>query len=300
MHCSCRLHCDNNWYTDSDATDHITGELNKLTMYDAYNGTDQIHVANGTGMEITNVGTSIIPTPRRKLVLNNVLHVPATTKNLISIHKFTLDNDMFIEYYQFYFLIKEQKMRKVLLHGPYKGALYPLPPLTSKFQKLIYSAIHFSIDHWHNYLGHPAHDIVLYVIRDNNLSCSSFEIISSVCDPSLRAKGRQLPYPVSSSRVVAPLELIHCYVWGPVIQSFGHKNTMSILSMIIANSHKSICCTANMKFFNTFLSFQSLVNYYGLVSLRGGGVEYEHLNSFFRQVSISHHVSCLHTHQQIV
>jgi hypothetical protein len=61
-------------------------------------------------------------------------------------------------------------------------------------------------------------------------------------------------------------------VWGPVIQSFGHKNTMSILSMIIANSHKSICCTANMKFFNTFLSFQSLVNYYGLVSLRGGGL----------------------------
>jgi hypothetical protein len=31
---------DNNWYTDSGATDRITGELDKLTMHDAYNGTD--------------------------------------------------------------------------------------------------------------------------------------------------------------------------------------------------------------------------------------------------------------------
>jgi hypothetical protein len=84
-------------------------------------------------MEISRVGTSIIPTPCRNLVLNIVLHVPAATKNLISVHKFTLDNDMFIEFHPFYFLIKDQKMRKVLLHGPCKGGLYPLPPPSSKF-----------------------------------------------------------------------------------------------------------------------------------------------------------------------
>jgi hypothetical protein len=80
-------------------------------------------------MEISRVGTSIIPTPCRNLVL----HVPAATKNLISVHKFTLDNDMFIEFHPFYFLIKDQKTRKVLLHGPYKGGLYPLPLPSSKF-----------------------------------------------------------------------------------------------------------------------------------------------------------------------
>jgi hypothetical protein len=31
---------DNNWYTDSDTTNHITGELDKLTMHNAYNDTD--------------------------------------------------------------------------------------------------------------------------------------------------------------------------------------------------------------------------------------------------------------------
>jgi hypothetical protein len=31
-----------NWYLDSGATDHITGELEKLTMHERYGGNDQI------------------------------------------------------------------------------------------------------------------------------------------------------------------------------------------------------------------------------------------------------------------
>ncbi|KAK1631324.1 hypothetical protein QYE76_005639 [Lolium multiflorum] len=41
---------DTNWYGDTGATDHITGELNKLTMKEKYQGRDQIHAANGQGM----------------------------------------------------------------------------------------------------------------------------------------------------------------------------------------------------------------------------------------------------------
>jgi hypothetical protein len=78
-------------------------------MHDAYNGTDQIHAVNGAGMEISHIGTSVIPTPCHNLVLNNVLHVPSTNKNLISIHKFTLDNDMFIEFHLFNFLSRTKK-----------------------------------------------------------------------------------------------------------------------------------------------------------------------------------------------
>ncbi|KAK1644007.1 hypothetical protein QYE76_061812 [Lolium multiflorum] len=38
---------DTNWYGDTGATDHITGELNKLTMKEKYTGREQIHAANG-------------------------------------------------------------------------------------------------------------------------------------------------------------------------------------------------------------------------------------------------------------
>ncbi|CAN6232325.1 unnamed protein product [Urochloa humidicola] len=40
---------DTNWYADSGSTDHITSELEKLSMKDKYSGTDQVHTASGAG-----------------------------------------------------------------------------------------------------------------------------------------------------------------------------------------------------------------------------------------------------------
>jgi hypothetical protein len=216
---------NNNWYMDSGATDHITGDLDKLTMHDHYSGNDQIHVANGSGMDITRIGNSIIPTPRHNFVLHNVLHVPSTHKNLISVHRFTIDNDTFIEFHPYFFLINDRKMRKVLLHGQCKGGLYPLPPSTSKFQKLVFSAIKISVDRWHNHLGHPYRDIVHRIISNNNLPCAFFDSsCHHVCDACACAKDHQLPYQVSLSRSSVPLELIFSDVWGPAIESFGRKS----------------------------------------------------------------------------
>jgi hypothetical protein len=215
---------DHNWYTDSGAIDHITGDLNKLTMHDHYLGNDQIHAANGTGMNITRIGKTIIPTSHHYLVLNNVLHVPSIHKNLISVHRFTLDNNTFIEFHLYFFLIKDRKTRKVLLHRPCKGGLYPLSPSPSRFWKLVFSAIKIPVDHWYSHLGHPSWDIVRHVMFMNNLPCASFDVSSgSVCDACACAKAHQLPYSLSSSRSSVPLRLIFSDVWGPVIDSFGHK-----------------------------------------------------------------------------
>jgi hypothetical protein len=76
-------------------------------MHEPYTGTDQIHTGNGSGMKITRIGTSLIPTSGCDLVLNKVLHVPSTHKNLIYVHCFTLDNDTYIKFHPFFFLIKD-------------------------------------------------------------------------------------------------------------------------------------------------------------------------------------------------
>jgi hypothetical protein len=44
---------DPNWYLDSVATDHITGELEKHKMHERYGDNEQIKAANGTGMGVT-------------------------------------------------------------------------------------------------------------------------------------------------------------------------------------------------------------------------------------------------------
>lgn len=42
---------DTNWYVDSGATEHIKGELEKVTIREKYRGQDQVHTANGEGHE---------------------------------------------------------------------------------------------------------------------------------------------------------------------------------------------------------------------------------------------------------
>jgi len=92
---------------NSKATDHITGELEKLSICDKYMGGDQVHASNGAGMEIHHVGHSILHSPTSYLHLKNILHVPKASKNLISINRFvmitmhTLNPDCF--------LVKEQQ-----------------------------------------------------------------------------------------------------------------------------------------------------------------------------------------------
>jgi hypothetical protein len=57
--------CDQNWYLDSGVTDHITSELEKLTLHERYNGNNQIRAANGASMDIVHVGTSVVPSSSR-------------------------------------------------------------------------------------------------------------------------------------------------------------------------------------------------------------------------------------------
>jgi hypothetical protein len=64
-----------------------------------------------TGMHITHIDNSTIPTPSRDIILNKVFHVPSSSKNLVSIHRLTYDNNVLVEFHPFSFLIKDQPMR---------------------------------------------------------------------------------------------------------------------------------------------------------------------------------------------
>jgi histone deacetylase 1/2 len=83
---------DTNWYQDSGATHHITGELNNLTLRDAYKGHDTVNTANGQGMNISHIGHSVVRNPTQDFHLRNILHVPNASKNLLYVHRFTYDN----------------------------------------------------------------------------------------------------------------------------------------------------------------------------------------------------------------
>jgi hypothetical protein len=224
---------DTNWYSDTGATHHITGELNNLTMHDNYRGYDKVNTASGQGMDITHVGNSIVRTPVQNFHLRNILHVPRASKNLLSVHRFTYDNRVFIEFHPFYFLIKDQVTRKIIHRGRCVGGLYPLISSlvsSSSSQKHAFVAVKLSQAKWHSHLGHPSSIIVSQIISKNKLPCVRDSTLESVCDSCQRAKSHQLPYPVSTSVSTSPLQLVFTDVWGPASVSVGrHEYYVSFI-----------------------------------------------------------------------
>jgi histone deacetylase 1/2 len=294
---------DTNWYTDTGATHHITSELNNLSFRDTYRGRDKVNTASGQGMDIRHIGHSIIHNSAQDFHLRNILHVLNASKNLLSVHRFTLDNRVFLEFHPHFFLIKDQVMRKILHRGRCVGGLYPLiSSLVASDEKSAFHITKPSQAKWHSRLGHPSSQIVMQVINTNKLPFDKESSEESICDPCQRAKSHQLPYHISNSVSVAPLQLIFSDVWGPASMSVGrHHYYVSFIddyskfTWIYLLKRKSDVFTA-------FSNFQKLVERKfdrKILTIQSDwGEEYVKLNSFFQTQGISHHVSCPHAHQQ--
>lgn len=54
-------------------------------------------------MEISYVGHSILDSPTSEMHLNNILHVPKASKNLISVNRLARDNNAFLEFHPSHF-----------------------------------------------------------------------------------------------------------------------------------------------------------------------------------------------------
>jgi histone deacetylase 1/2 len=292
---------DPNWYSDTGATDHITSDLDRLSFRERYNGTDNVQVGNGAGLHIEHIGQSSVNTSAEKpLALRNVLHVPKITKNLISTHRLTNDNDVSVEYFPSFFVVKDLATRKSLLRGPCRGGLYPFLPSTLHHDK---AAMLASVNkkQWHHRLGHPSSQVVQSILSLNKLPFSGTHD-ASVCDACQQAKSHQLPYSLSSFVAKFPLELVYSDVWGPATVSVGgYKYYVSFIDAFSKFTWIYLL-HAKSEVEQVFVRFQTHVErLLGRKILRiqsDWGGEYQHLHKYLQTHGISHHVSCPYTHQQ--
>jgi hypothetical protein len=225
---------DTDWYTDTGATDHITSDLDRLAVRERYHGNEQVQVGNGSGLRITHIGHSSLNTADRPLALHNILHVPNITKNLLSVHKFSRDNDVFFEYHPRHFSIKDRQSRRSLLDGRCESGLYPIKSTDLPALKHGLAARSITYSHWHARLGHPAPQVVRSILHLNKLSCSR-DNSTSVCDVCQLAKSHQLPYTQSIYRSTSPLEIIHSEFGAWPLALLVAFLITSVLLMILAN-----------------------------------------------------------------
>jgi hypothetical protein len=115
---------DNEWHPDIGATHHLINNANNIHVFnDDDNNQDHIQVANGAGLEILHSGTSTFSSPSISFMLKQILCVPKINKNLLSVHHFCLDNNVFFEFHASFFLVKDY-LGNILHRGPISNGLY--------------------------------------------------------------------------------------------------------------------------------------------------------------------------------
>jgi len=78
---------------------------------------DQIYIGNGEGLKVLGSGSSCLQNSNIPFHLHNLLHVPLITKNLLSLCKFALDNNVYFEFFPHFCTVKSQAPNEILLWG---------------------------------------------------------------------------------------------------------------------------------------------------------------------------------------
>ena len=80
-----------------------------------YHGPDQVSIGSGKKLPIYHIGYTLLSTKYKKFKLNKVLHAPKLAKCVISVSKLCHDNNSFVEFHPWHFLIKDQQMKNTVL-----------------------------------------------------------------------------------------------------------------------------------------------------------------------------------------
>uniref|UniRef100_A0A803NF93 Reverse transcriptase Ty1/copia-type domain-containing protein n=1 Tax=Cannabis sativa TaxID=3483 RepID=A0A803NF93_CANSA len=131
------------WFLDSGATHHMTNDSDQITSANDYKGKAKVVVSNGSSLSIHHIGSSSVGTkyPNHSLVLQDILHVPNVTKNLLSISQFTKQNHVILEFDDFSCLIKDKTTKQVLLQGHLSEGLYKLHVPASTSQSIASASV---------------------------------------------------------------------------------------------------------------------------------------------------------------
>ena len=162
-----------------------------------YTGSSKLAVGNGDTLTISHIGSSILPASR-PLILKNLLLVPSIKKNLISISKFTTDNDDILEFNSASCCVKEKLSKTTLLKGTLRDGLYQLdfsswspliktcpvfchPSVTASSACSFCNKTKHVISLSHKRLGHPNSHVLHHVLNQIRVSVPLNDI-SNFCE----------------------------------------------------------------------------------------------------------------------
>lgn len=316
------------WYPDSSASHHITAESNNFTQIAPYQGSEKVHMGNGQGVTISSLGIAQFISPHNGhtlLTLNNLLHVPTITKNLVSVSQFARDNNVFFEFHPSACFVKSQVSKQVLLLGTLSNdGLYCFKDiqvlhsfdsrqcsrtLTTRAaaNNVVASASSdankcSSFSLWHGRLDH-AHPNAIRTVMEICKIPYRTKTMLDFCNACCLGKSHRLHAPSSTHVYSTPFELVYSDLWGPspFISTCGFSYYITFVdahtkfTWIYFLKNKSEAVTA-------FKQFHEMVHTQFQATLKSlqidGGGEFRPLTKYLTDLGITHRITCPHTSHQ--
>lgn len=135
---------------------------------------------------------------------------------MISVHHFTTQNNVYVEFHPSYFLVKEPTTGAIPLRGSCENGVYIFPEsLVGNFSTMV-ANVHerTSLDRWHKRLGHPSYQVVQNLVSTFSLPTTTNKM-SMLCRFCSINKAHQQPFYTTSLSSTGPLDIIYTDVWGP-------------------------------------------------------------------------------------
>ena len=301
------------WYADSGANQHITADLENLNLSsEPYQGNTDVAVGNGSGLQIQNTGSTTLTAQNSSFKLNTVLHCPDhcpdVPVNLLSIQNFCEENDCLFQLTATSFLVKDIRTGQVLLHGPSRDGLYPIPLQRLSIRKArgltAFLGIQTSASVWHHRLGHPAMVTVHRVITHNKLPITGSGDKTDFCESCQLAKCKRLPFTKSDRVSNLPLQLVHSDVWQSSVVSLSGCRYYVIFIDDYSRFSWLFPLKSKSDVYPCFIKFKCMVENLFSSKIKsfqsdgGGEYSYTPFKNLLTQHGIFHRFSCPHTSPQ--
>ena len=211
----------------------------------------------------------------------------------------------FFEFYPTHCTVKNQVTKEILLQGILKEGNYVFSTLQRSLPPTIQhtttgSSSIVPLDVWHARMGHVALNTVKRALYAFNIGV---KMNSFFCDSCVIAKIHQLPYHVSNTQYMKPLEMIFIDIWGPAHEYSidGHQYYISFVDACSKFTWLYLM-HAKSQALDIFLKFKLLVeNQLGhkIKNIQSDNArEFISFDKTLALFGIHHRYTCPHTHQQ--
>ncbi|KAG7543090.1 Ribonuclease H-like superfamily [Arabidopsis thaliana x Arabidopsis arenosa] len=290
----------NPWILDSGATHHLTSDLSNLSMHQPYTGGEEVTIADGSGLQISQTGSALLPTPSRSLALKDILYVPDVSKNLISVYRMCNTNKVSVEFFPAHFQVKDLSTGARLLQGRTRNELYEWPVnLTNATILSASPSPKTDLSSWHSRLGHPSLPVLKAVVSQFHLPLSNSISKQFPCSDCFINKSHKLPFYTNTIVSSQPLEYLYSDVWtSPCVSLDNYKYYLVIVDHFTRYTWLyPLKQKSQVK--DVFVVFKALVENRFSSRIRtlysDNGGEFVALRSFLASHGISHLTSPPHT-----